>query len=200
MSTIAPHLKAGDAAPDITVLDIHGNRVQLADFWKNGLTLMSFLRHFGCVHCRHRLAVLEKHRTELTSAGFQLLAVGLGEPKHAERYCGKLAPHLTCFADTVNDGYYTWGLRQGAIAELRSNAFNILKASAKAMLDGQYQGAATGDTHMLPGTFIIDRTGIVQYAYYSQYAGDDPLIEVLIQQAAALATMPSTSISSSLKG
>jgi len=190
MPTIAPHLKAGDLAPDITLLDIQGNRVQLADFWKNGLTLMSFLRHFGCVHCRHRLAELEKHRDELTAAGFNLLAVGLGEPKHAERYCGKLAPHLTCFADTVNEGYYAWGLRQGTMAEMRAQGFNILKASAKAMLDGQFQGAATGDIYMLPGTFIIDRGGIIRYAYYSQYAGDDPSIEVLIHEASALAVEP----------
>jgi peroxiredoxin len=190
MPTIAPHLKPGDSAPDITLLDIHGNRVQLADFWKNGLTLMSFLRHFGCIHCRHRLAELEKHRTELTVAGFQLLALGLGEPKHAERYCGKLAPHLTCFADTVNDGYYAWGLRQGTMAEMRAQGFNILKASAKAMLDGQMQGSNTGDAHMLPGTFIIDRIGIVRYAYYSKYAGDDPPIDTLLEQAKMLVKNP----------
>lgn len=186
MPTIAPHLKTGDAAPDITLLDIQGNRVQLGDYWKNGLTLMSFLRHFGCIHCRHRLAELEKHRDQLTAAGFQLLALGLGEPKHAARYCGKLAPHLTCFADTVNDGYYAWGLRQGTMSEFAAQSFNVLKASAKAMLDGQMQGAATGDAQMLPGTFIIDRDGIVRYAYYSKYAGDDPTIESLIQQAVAL--------------
>ena len=186
MPTIAPHLKPGDPAPDITLQDIHGNNVQLGDYWKNGLTLMSFLRHFGCIHCRHRLAELEKHRDELTAAGFQLLALGLGEPKHAERYCGKLAPHLTCFADSVNDGYYAWGLRQGTMAELREHGFDVLKASAKAFFDGHIQGAATGDAQMLPGTFIIDRDGIVRYAYYSAYAGDDPAIDVLIKQAAAL--------------
>ncbi|MCA0455980.1 MAG: AhpC/TSA family protein [Chloroflexi bacterium] len=186
MAEIAPHLKPGDNAPDITLLDTHGQRVQLSDFWKNGLTLMSFLRHFGCIHCRHRLAVLEQHRDQLTAAGFQLLAVGLGEPKHAERYCGKLAPHLTCFADAGNDGYYTWGLRQGTMGELASNGFNVLKASAKALLDGHIQGTATGDAHMLPGTFIIDRDGIIRYAYYSQYAGDDPAIDVLVAEAASL--------------
>ncbi len=186
MPTIAPHLKPGDLAPDIALLDIRGNRVQLGNYWKNGPTLMSFLRHFGCIHCRHRLAELEKNRDQLTAVGFQLLALGLGEPKHAERYCGKLAPHLTCFADTVNDGYYAWGLRQGTIAEFAAQGFNVLKASAKAMLDGQMQGAATGDAQMLPGTFIIDRDGIVRYAYYSEYAGDDPTIDSLIQQAAEL--------------
>lgn len=186
MTTIAPHLKPGDKAPDIRLLDIHGQSVQLGTFWQNGLTLMSFLRHFGCVHCRHRLAELEQHRDQLTAAGFQLLALGLGEPKHAERYCGKLAPHLTCFADTSNDGYYAWGLRQGTMSELAANGFNVLKASAKAMLKGHTQGSATGDAHMLPGTFIIDRGGIIRYAYYSKYAGDDPTIDELLKQGEAL--------------
>lgn len=186
MPNIAPHLKPGDKAPDITLLDIHGQQVQLGNYWKNGLTLMSFLRHFGCLHCRHRLAELEQHRDELTRAGFQLLALGLGEPKHAERYCGKLAPHLTCFADTVNDGYYAWGLRQGTMGEFAAQSFNVLKSSAKAMLAGHMQGASTGDAQMLPGTFIIDRAGIIRYAYYSKYAGDDPTIDELVQQAAAL--------------
>jgi peroxiredoxin len=186
MPNIAPHLKPGDSAPDITVLDIHGNHVRLADFWKNGLTLMSFLRHFGCIHCRHRLAVLEKHQAELKAAGFQLLALGLGEPKHADRYCGRLAPHLTCFADTVNDGYYAWGLRQGTREQLAEHGVEVMKASFKALLNGRIQGAATGDAHMLPGTFIVDRDGIIRYAYYSQYAGDDPAIDVLLEQAKLL--------------
>ena len=40
------------------------------------------------------MAELEQHRAELEAAGLQLVALALGEPKHAERYCGKLAPHL----------------------------------------------------------------------------------------------------------
>lgn len=181
MTTIASHLKVGDPAPDITVLDISGERVELRDYWRNGPTLVSFLRHFGCMHCRYRLAVLEENREQLNRAGLQLLAIGLGQPKHAERYCGKLAPHVTCFSDTVNDGYYAWGLRQGTMAELAAQGMNVLKASAKVLLAGHMQGAATGDINMLPGTFIIDRDGVVQYAYYSKYAGDDPSIETLLQ-------------------
>jgi len=115
--------------------------------------------------------------------GLQLLAVGLGEPKHAERYCGRLAPSLTCFADDKNDGYYAWGLRQGTAGELFANSLNVLRASAKAMAAGHVQGRATGDTHMLPGTFIIDRDGMIRYAYYGHYAGDDPAIEALVNEA-----------------
>jgi peroxiredoxin len=183
MADIAPHLEIGDKAPDITVSDIHGEPVDIASFWKSGPTLISFLRHFGCIHCRARMSELEQHKDELEKAGLQLVALALGEPKHAERYCGKLAPGMKCFADDKNDGYYAWGLRQGSPREFFSQGLNVLKASAKAFANGHVQGAATGDPYMLPGTFIIDRDGIVRYAYYSAYAGDDPAIDVLIQKA-----------------
>jgi len=129
---------------------------------------------------------LELHHAELQNVGLQLLAVGLGEAKHAERYCGKLAPSLTCFAATSNDPYYSWGLQQATMADMRSEGFNILKASAKAVLNGQTQGAATGDTAMLTGTFIVDQKGIIRYAYYGKYVGDDPAFDVLLEQAALL--------------
>ena len=42
-----PRLEIGDPAPDITLSDVHGAPVQLADFWSGGPTLLTFLRHFG---------------------------------------------------------------------------------------------------------------------------------------------------------
>jgi peroxiredoxin len=183
MARDVTRLKIGDQAPNITVSDIHGQPVQLASFWQNGPTLVSFLRHFGCIHCRARLAELEGHKDEVRAAGLQSVVLALGEPKHAERYCGRLAPSLPCFADDKNDGYYAWGLRQGTAGEFLANSLNVLKASARAMASGHVQGKATGDAHMLPGTFIIDQDGVVRYAYYSQYAGDDPSIESLVKEA-----------------
>lgn len=133
---------------------------------------------------------MEQHQEELRAAGLQPLAVGLGEAKHAERYCGRLAPSLTCFAAENNDRYYAWGLRHGKAGELLSNSLNILKASTKALAAGHIQGKTTGDPHMMPGTFIVDRDGIIRYAYYSQYAGDDPPIDVLVEAARQLNTKP----------
>jgi peroxiredoxin len=186
VAAIAEHLKVGDIAPNITVSDKQGQPVELESLWDQGPTLISFLRHFGCIHCRARMAEVEQHRAELEAAGLQLVALALGEPKHAERYCGKLAPHLECFADDNNDGYYAWGLRQGTASEFFNNSLNVLKASAKAFAAGHMQGASTGDVAMLPGTFIIDRKGVVQYAYYSKYAGDDPAIDLLVKEASRL--------------
>ena len=62
---------------------------------------------------------MELHKEALQAVGLQLLAVGLGEPKHAARYCGKLAPSQTCFAATANDPYYEWGLYQYTAKDMR---------------------------------------------------------------------------------
>lgn len=185
MKTVT-QLKVGEHAPDITVLDVHNNPVNTASLWGNGPTLVSFLRHFGCIHCRSRLAQLEEAKETIQSAGLQSIAISLGEPKHAIRYCGKLAPSLTCLVSTENDAYYTYGLRQGTFSELMSHSFDIAKASAKAFAKGHIQGSATGDAHMLPGTFIVDKAGTIHYAYYSKYAGDDPAINDLVSIAKGL--------------
>jgi peroxiredoxin len=183
LSTQVTRLKVGDRAPNIEILDTHGSPVQLESRWANGPTLVSFLRHFGCIHCRARLSVLEKHRDEIQAAGLRLVTLALGEPKHAQRYCGKLAPHLDCFASDNNEGYYAWGLRQGTTAEFMEHGMDVMKASLKALASGHIQGMATGDAHMLPGTFIVDTDGVIRYAYYSAYAGDDPTIETLVSAA-----------------
>ncbi len=43
------------------------------------------------------------------------------------------------------------------------------------------QGRPTGDVRMLPGTFIVDRNGLIQFTYYSVHAGDTPRIERLLK-------------------
>jgi peroxiredoxin len=117
---------------------------------------------------------------DFQAAGVQLLAVGLGRAEHAARYCGKLAPSMTCFAATSNKPYYLFGLRQSTLGEAASNAFNLARATIKAIGSVQVQGAETGDRAMMPGTFIVDRAGVIRYAYYSAYAGDDPAIPDLL--------------------
>lgn len=105
----------------------------------------------------------------------------MGEPKHAERYCGKLAPSITCLTNETTMPYETYGLQQGKLGELISPA--VMVASVRALRRGSSQGEAIGDVKMLPGTFIIDKNGIIQYVYYSKHAGDHPKIADLITAA-----------------
>lgn len=46
-SDVAARLKLGDAAPELTVLDASGHSVSLAEVWRRGPIVLTFLRHFG---------------------------------------------------------------------------------------------------------------------------------------------------------
>ncbi len=102
----------------------------------------------------------------------------MGEPKHAERYCGKLAPSVDCLTDETTAPYLTYGLSRGGAKELMS--FDVAKAAVRAMARGNVQGKTIGDAQMMPGTFVIDRQGIIRYSYYSAHAGDHPPISALL--------------------
>lgn len=129
---------------------------------------------------------MERAKDSLFGAGFQVINIGLGEPKHAERYCGKFAPSFTCYAATSNDPYLAWGLRRPTGSEALATAIPLIGATLGAMARGMRQDEVTGDGAMQPGTFIVDSNGIVRYAYYSRHAGDDPYIEDLVKKAAAV--------------
>jgi hypothetical protein len=108
----------------------------------------------------------------------------MGQPKHAERYCGKLAPGITCLSDETTLPYQTYGLQQGKLTKLMSPA--VVTASVRALTRGSSVGKIIGDAKMLPGTFIIDKHGIIHYTYYSKHAGDHPSIADLITAADTL--------------
>ena len=110
----------------------------------------------------------------------------MGEPKHAVRYCGKFAPSVDCLADESHAAYATYGLYEASGKDLLS--VDLMKAGFQAALKGHRQTAneADGNMKMLPGTFIIDREGVVQYAYYSAHPGDHPEIADLLTASAAL--------------
>jgi peroxiredoxin len=130
------------------------------------------------------LSSLESHYEELSRAGLTVRAVAQGEPKHNERYCGTLAPSVTCLSEDGTSAYTTWGLKQGGLIEFLSPA--VLAGGMRAAAAGHKPGTPIGDVRMMPGTFIVDGDGIVRYAYYSKDAADHPPMADLLGAAAAL--------------
>jgi peroxiredoxin len=134
---------------------------------------------------------LELHKEEIENAGLQVVAIGLGEPKHARRFGEKLAPSITCLTNEKPDLYDTYGIGRGNM--LRLVAPDAIKAGARAASKGFTQGSATGDTLRLGATFIVDKQGIIQYAHYGKHAGDHPDLQNLVEwwrQETAKNTLP----------
>jgi peroxiredoxin len=124
------------------------------------------------------LAQLESHQEKIAEAGLKMVAVAMGEPKHAIRYCGKLRADLDCYCNKEGDVYHAYGIGKLGVAQLLNVSF--AKATLRASAAGHVQGKATGDERMLPGTFIVDTNGVIRYTYYSKHAGDHPDLDVLI--------------------
>lgn len=125
------------------------------------------------------LAQLEQHQDAIRAAGLKSVAVGIGEPKHAISYCGKLAPSLNCLVNKTVDVHVAYGLRRGGWSTMLNP--KLYANSARAAQAGFTQGQATGDIAMLGGIFIVDQQGLIRYAYVNEVAGDYPPIPEILR-------------------
>ena len=44
---VHPRLKVGTLAPNLTLVNVKNQPINLAELWPTGPTLLTFLRHFG---------------------------------------------------------------------------------------------------------------------------------------------------------
>lgn len=123
---------------------------------------------------------MERHRPELEAVGLRLAAVGIGDPKHAQRYCGELAPGVTCFVNKTLEAYRAFGMREGSALELIGP--QALANAAGSFGRGARQGAATGNARMLGGVLLIDAGGVVRYARFEQHTGDHPAFAEILAE------------------
>lgn len=129
------------------------------------------------------MAQLELNKDKLNAAGLQVIAVAMGEPKHVDRYCRRLAPSITCLTGDAGGeaAYNAYGLREGSFQEIAS--LGVLKAGFRAMRKGYVGGQPVGNVKMMPGTFIVDTQGRIAYTFYSNHVGDHPTIDDVITAA-----------------
>lgn len=80
--------------------------------------------------------------------------------------------------------HQAFGLQQGGLGQLMSPA--VMAGAAKVLTQGHVGGIPTGDTKMMPGTFIIDTKGIVQYTFYPKHIAEHAPLEDILQLAERL--------------
>jgi peroxiredoxin len=171
-------LRVGDTAPAATVLDVDGHPVDLNSLWPHGPVLVVFLRHFGCIFCRELLAELQARTEVLAQAGLVVVAVGLGEPRHAQRIGGRYAPDLKVLAAPAADAYAAFGIVRAGLKQILSPL--TFAAGARAALGGSIQANPTGDQQMVGGAFVVDRQGVVRFAHYDTFPGDKPDLDRIV--------------------
>ncbi len=115
----------------------------------------------------------------MEAAGLRVVAVGLGQPKHARQFGDRLAPSVDCVTREEPALHAGYGIGRGNM--LRLIAPDAIKAGMGAAARGHTQGQATGDAQRLPATFIVDASGIIRYAHYGKFAGDNPDLTTVVR-------------------
>lgn len=183
--------QVGDLAPDCTLADHAGQPVTLSDVWREQPALLIFWRQFGCGCGLQRAERLRQEHAGYVAAGANVVIVGQGEPARAAAYraAQELVPVILC--DPAYAAYDAYGLCDAHVPQVLYDAPREMwghdRASGQVLQrQRREQGRPLVDNPwLLPGEFVIDRTGTIRLAHRYQHCEDFPDPRVLL---AALST------------
>jgi peroxiredoxin len=191
MTTPALHPTAhipetGDPAPNVTVQNLDGRDVSLADLWQGaarGLALV-LLRHYRCPFCREHAREIEKHRDNFANAGIAVVLVGCGSLGEAIAFRDDLEISHPIYNDPDRIVYQAYGVGEATAGSQLTPALLIggLRAAARGFLPRR----SSGNPMQLQGQFLIDRGGIIRSVARPALMSDIPSAFALLADAANL--------------
>lgn len=175
-------LKFNDPAPDIKLLGLDGNPVQLSSLWKNAVLILAFTRHFGCPQCKEMVDQLIEARPALTEKGLRLAIISHASPEAAKRFLGERAKGITGLADPNRAAYHSYGLYQGTFWQTWLSP-QIWRSNRRLARTKGYsvEPAPPGqDAYQMSGTFIIGTDGRIRLPYYYEDIADHPPVDLIL--------------------
>jgi len=178
MSVVVADTGAGKALADLRLVDDEGSLHRLGDAWAVRPTVLAFLRHYGCIFCRMRVAQLMKRSAEIRAAGAGLALLGRGSPPMAHAFREESGFRGAMYVDPEGKAYGAAGMVRGAITRfLRPR---VLMAAWRARRKGFRQTKVAGDPYQLGGTLILAPGDRIVFAWRNVSAEDDaPVHDVL---------------------
>lgn len=152
-------LKAGDRAPDgVTLLDADGLPVALADMYAQGPLVVTFYRGEWCPFCTRALSAWRDRMSELKDAGGTLIAISPEAPPFGKKTIEKTGASCTVLCDhemQAARAFRVWfELDAATVEKYKGYGVDLARRNA----NGTPELPA-------PATFVIDRTGVVRYAF-----------------------------------
>lgn len=174
-------LSVGATAPDFALPDATGNLVTLSTLLKQGPVVINFYRGEWCPYCNLELRAFQHLLPEFQQAGATLVAISPELPDHSLSVTEKHSLEFAVLSDVGNQVSRQYGL-----------VFTLDKS-----LQPIYQNfgidivASNGDNSYelpLPGTYVIDQTGHIRYAFvdadYTQRAEPQDVLAVVSELTA----------------
>ena len=151
-------LKAGDQAPNGTLLDLDGDEFDLHSAVKEKPAVLIFYRGSWCPFCTKHLADLQSVQDELNKLGYQIIAVSPDQPDMLKKSADNGLAYTLASDSTM------------ALARDFGVAFVVDEPTRE-----RYKGfnidleAASGESHYqlpVPAVFMIDNKANITYAHF----------------------------------
>lgn len=151
-------LQTGAVAPEFLLPDARGGTVRLSSLLQNGPVIVTFYRGGWCPFCDLQLRAYQAVLDEIRRAGAELVAISPQTPDYALLDVEKKDLRFPVLSDAHNRVARQYGLvfaLSEALKDLQRGFGNPIP---------KFNGDDSWELPM-PGTFVIDRGGIVRLAH-----------------------------------
>ena len=142
----------------------------LSDQLGEGLSLLVFLRHFGCLFCRETVGDL-RAAAEVDPEYPRVLFFFQGSPTEGRAFLRRDWPEARAVADPEQALYERFGVRRASLLEALGPA--VLRSRQRARAKGHESGPRSGDIWRMPGIFAVEGRRIV-WSHQPRHAADHP--------------------------
>jgi peroxiredoxin len=151
-------LRVGELAPQFELANVAGRKIRLDDLLARGPVVLTFYRGGWCPYCNLALRALQEILPDIERLGAALVAVS---PDMPDQSLGTAETNGLGF-ELLSDLGNRIGQLFGLVYRLPEELARIYRSRGIA-LDVRH---GTGDFELpLPATYVIDRAGVVRYAF-----------------------------------
>jgi peroxiredoxin len=151
-------LGVGKRIPTISFRDLSKKRVGIDRLYSDQVVVLTFYRGGWCPYCMLELEAYQKHLDAFKKAGAIVVAVSPDSAGEAKKTVKKRKLTFDVFTDPENRAAKLLGLSfkvdKGTLEVYKKFGIDLKKS----------QGNENNELPM-PGTFVIDKKGIVRYSY-----------------------------------
>jgi peroxiredoxin len=160
-SGAATGLRIGDRAPEFSLPDANGRAVSLRERLSAGPVVLVFYRGEWCPYCNAYLRALQAELPKIAAHGASLIAVSPQSPDHSLSITEKAELNFDVLSDADQSVIRAYRLQFTLPADLHDLHVNVFQ------VDLEDHNANRRWELTVPGTFVIDREGIVRAAHVS---------------------------------
>ena len=171
-----PGLEPGTVAPDVTVTAADGSKVSLASLYGEGPLVVTFYRGAWCPYCRSAQNTWQERLDDVKEAGGTFVAITPEKTDIIQDFKNDNDLSYRIFSDQNHQAAKAFNVNFEVDEDTKRRYKGYGIDLAKSNADSSWELPA-------PATFVIDRQGIVRYAFadwdYKLRADPDEVIQVV---------------------